>query len=123
MGYRLLARIIDALILGVPLGIIGAVIGRPPIWTLVEILVGLAYVGYLNGTRQQTIGKKVVGIKVVDEATGGPIGVGRAVLRDVVLGLTGLLCLVGYFSPFFDRTKRYQGWHDKAAKDFVVSAK
>jgi uncharacterized RDD family membrane protein YckC len=123
MGYRLLARIIDWLIVGIPLGIIGAATNNSQLWSLIEIVVWLAYVGYLNGTQQQTIGKKVLGIKVVDEATGGPIGIGRAILRDVVLGITGLLCLIGYFSPFFDSTKRYQGWHDKAAKDFVISAR
>ena len=35
----------------------------------------------------------------------------------------GLLCLVGYFSPFFDGTKRNQGWHDKAASCFVVNSR
>jgi uncharacterized RDD family membrane protein YckC len=123
MGARLGARILDALIVGIPLGIIGAILGSPAWWSVVEILVSWTYVSYLNGTQQQTIGKKVLGIKVVDATTGGPIGIGRALLRDVVLFVTGLLCLVGYFSPFFDGTKRYQGWHDKAASDFVISSK
>jgi uncharacterized RDD family membrane protein YckC len=123
MGIRLLARIIDGVIVFVPLAIIGAILGSPAWWTLIEILVSWSYVSYLNGIQQQTIGKKVLGIKVVDATTGGPIGIGRALLREIVLGVTGLLCFVGYFSPFFDGTKRLQGWHDKAASDFVIATK
>ena len=48
---------------------------------------------------------------------------GRGLLRYLVQSLTGLLCLVGYFSPFFDGTKRNQGWHDKAAGDLVVNTR
>jgi uncharacterized RDD family membrane protein YckC len=123
MGIRLLARIVDWVIVFVPLAIIGAILGSPVWWTLIEILVSWGYVSYLNGVQQQTIGKKVLGIKVVDATTGGPIGIGRALLREIVLGVTGLLCFIGYFSPFFDGTKRLQGWHDKAASDFVIATK
>ena len=48
---------------------------------------------------------------------------GRGLLRYLVQSVTGLLCLVGYFSPFFDGAKRNQGWHDKAANDLVVNAR
>ncbi len=46
-------------------------------------------------------------IKVVDSRSGQPI-------------VTGEICTLGYWSPFFDGTKRKQGWHDKAGNDFVV---
>jgi uncharacterized RDD family membrane protein YckC len=89
--------------------------------SLLQLIIGFAYFGYLIGVRQQTIGMRALKIKVVDANTGAAIGVGRGLLRYLVQFLTGLLCLVGYFSPFFDRTKRNQGWHDKAAGDFVVT--
>ena len=89
---------------------------------LVGVVAGFAYFGYFNGVKQQTIGKRLMKIKVVDGATGGPIGIGRALLRYLVLGVTGSICTLGYWSPFFDGTKRYQGWHDKAASSFVVTA-
>jgi hypothetical protein len=41
----------------------------------------------------------------------------------LVLAATGAICFIGYFSPFFDNTKRNQGWQDKAANDFVVSTR
>ena len=49
----------------------------------------------------------------------------RAWPRDaasVRAGASGALCLVGYFSPFFDSTRR-QGWHDKSANAVVIPAK
>jgi len=131
MGSRLGARIVDGFIVGIPLVIIGAAIGafgadpggKRVVWQLLAAVVGWVYSAYFIGLNQQTPGKKLLGIKVVDAATGGPIGFGRALVRDIVLGITGLICFIGYFSPFFDGTKRYQGWHDKAASDFVISAK
>lgn len=120
MGRRLLAYLID----GVILAVVNAILSRAGGWgSLVSLLVDFAYFGYMIGVRQQTVGMMALGIKVVDAATGGAIGVGRGLLRYLVQFLTALLCLVGYISPFFDGTKRYQGWHDKAARDFVISAK
>jgi len=126
MGSRFGAFVIDVVILGVASVILtllfGSSDGGRGFSSLLQLVLGFGYFGYLIGVRQQTIGMRALHIKVVDANTGGPIGVGRGLLRYLVQGLTGLLCLVGYFSPFFDGTKRYQGWHDKAASDFVVTA-
>jgi uncharacterized RDD family membrane protein YckC len=122
MGARFGAFVIDVIIL-IVVGIILRVLFGQNVSGLLNLIIGFAYFGYLIGAQQQTFGMRVLNIKVVDANTGGPIGVGRGLLRYLVQGLTGLLCLVGYFSPFFDGTKRYQGWHDKAASDFVVNAK
>lgn len=121
MGRRFLALLIDGIILGIVNAILRAAVGNTG--SLLSLLIDFAYFGYLIGVRQQTVGMMALGIKVIDAGTGGAIGVGRGLLRYLVQLLTGLLCLVGYFSPFFDGTKRYQGWHDKAARDFVISAK
>jgi uncharacterized RDD family membrane protein YckC len=141
MGARLGARIIDSLIIGIPLAIIGAAIGAyrttttchpsgicttsantgaSSLFFLLELVVAFGYFAYFIGEKQQTPGMRLLKMRVVDGATGGPIGFGRGLLREVVLSVTGLLCLIGYFSPFFDSTKRRQGWHDKAANDFVL---
>jgi uncharacterized RDD family membrane protein YckC len=126
MGSRFGAFVIDVVILAVASLILRLVFGSSDsgraLSSLLQLVLGFGYFGYLIGVRQQTIGMRSLNIKVVDANTGGPIGVGRGLLRYLVQGLTGLLCLVGYFSPFFDGTKRYQGWHDKAASDFVVTA-
>jgi uncharacterized RDD family membrane protein YckC len=122
MGARFGAFVIDVVILAV-VGIILRLLLGQGLSSLLQLIIGFAYFGYLIGVRQQTVGMGMLNIRVVDANTGGAIGVGRGLLRYLVQGLTGLLCLVGYFSPFFDGTKRYQGWHDKAASDFVVNAK
>jgi uncharacterized RDD family membrane protein YckC len=87
-----------------------------------DIIVWVVYYGQLDGIRQQTVGKRMMGIRVVDANTGGPIGFGRAVLRMFILGISLIPCLIGAFSPFFDGTKRNQGWHDKVGNDLVVKA-
>jgi uncharacterized RDD family membrane protein YckC len=145
MGNRLLARIIDALIVGVPAGIVIWIIlasviddntcttdafgtthcttngvGGLLLAYLIFFVAAIAYEIYFIGVKGATIGKRAMGIRVVDAATGAPIGAGRAFVRYLVLAVTGSICTLGYWSPFFDNTGRYQGWHDKAANDFVV---
>jgi len=127
MGSRFGAFLLDIIILIVINVIVSLIFGHGTggraFADLVNLVIAFGYFGYLIGVRQQTVGMRALNIKVVDANTGGAIGVGRGLLRYLVQGLTGLLCLVGYFSPFFDGTKRNQGWHDKAANDFVVSAR
>jgi len=90
-------------------------------WTAIgiNVLIGLLYYGYLAGVRTQTVGHMAAGIRVVDLNTGNAIGFGRGLLRWLVLALTGAICTLGYWSPFFDSTRR-QGWHDKAANSVVI---
>ncbi len=127
MGSRFGAFVIDVIILAVVDVILrllfsGSDSGQA-FSGLLQLVLGFGYFGYFIGVRQQTLGMRVVNIRVVDANTGAAIGVGRALLRYLVQSLTGLLCLVGYFSPFFDGTKRNQGWHDKAASDLVVNTR
>jgi uncharacterized RDD family membrane protein YckC len=60
----------------------------------------------------------VLGIRVIDFSSGGPIGYGRAVLRAVVELFSGWILLLGYLWMLWDREK--QTWHDKAANSVVV---
>ena len=69
-----------------------------------------------------SIGQRAFGVRLQDEATGGPIGFWRAVLRNLVWGLAGSI-VVGYFSPLFDSSPRRQGWHDRAARTVVTGAR
>ena len=48
----------------------------------VGFLVAISYYTYFEGgPRGQTLGKRLLGIRVVDFSTGGPIGYGRAAVR------------------------------------------
>lgn len=143
MGARLGGLILDTIIIAIPTVILGALLGgfhsdntcdsfgnctnsynfsTSLSVDLIALLISLAYVAYFVGVKTQTPGHRAAGIRVVNVNTGAPIGPGRAMLRQFVLGLSGALCLIGYFSPFFDSTRR-QGWHDKSAQAVVIPAK
>ena len=82
-------------------------------------LLGIAYFVYLDGSPSgQTIGKRMVGIRVIDFGTGGPIGYGRALVRWLVGIVAALACLIGYFWMLWDPER--QTWFDKAANSVVV---
>ena len=116
-GRRLVAAIID----GILLGIVGAIfyaISRT-LGYVVQLLLTIAYLTYLEGSPSgQTVGKKAMGIRVIDFRTGGSIGYGRAFIRWIGRYVSAIACLLGYFWMLWDKEK--QTWHDKFANDVVV---
>jgi uncharacterized RDD family membrane protein YckC len=135
-GQRFAARLIDsAIYLVVLLVLIGAKVGvasgggvtRFAGVTFVVAMLVLGYETLLIGLTGQTLGKMALGVKVVRTDNGEVPGIGKAFLRTVIPDIAWLLCglltLLVYLSPFFDGTKRLQGWHDKIAGDFVISLK
>jgi uncharacterized RDD family membrane protein YckC len=74
-----------------------------------------------GGPSGQTLGKKALGIKVVDATSGGPIGAGRAIGRFLFAALiSGNLCYLGFLWNIWD--KRKQTWHDKVVNSVVIKA-
>ncbi|WP_433204480.1 RDD family protein [Nocardia sp. CA-107356] len=149
MGTRLGARLIDTVIVGIPIGIVAAVVvvnadsssefateaesglgvGTALSVVLLGLVASIAYEVGLTATQGATFGKKALGIRIVrtDTAAAPGEGIGGAaactrwatlVLPSVVCGIWGVLCVL---SPYFDTVAR-QGWHDKAAKTFVLAA-
>jgi uncharacterized RDD family membrane protein YckC len=80
----------------------------------------LAYLGIMEGKRTQTLGKKALGIRVVDINTGQPLGVGRDIGRQFSRILSALPCYLGYLWPLWDDQK--QAFHDKTVSSVVVKA-
>jgi uncharacterized RDD family membrane protein YckC len=144
---RAVAAIIDALVLGVPayaimflfgLGVaneaeIDPVTGEIEggggflagffIAMLVIAVISVLYSVLLNGGEKgQTVGKMAMKIQVRDEATGGPIGYGKAFLRWLVTQALGFLCGIGslldLLFPLWDPKR--QTLHDKAASSLVI---
>ena len=76
------------------------------------------YVYFEGGPTGQTLGKRAVGIRVIDLKTGGSIGYARALVRLFGRYISGIPCYLGYFWMLWDSEK--QCWHDKFAKDVVV---
>ncbi|MEU2773621.1 RDD family protein [Streptomyces sp. NPDC007162] len=119
-GQRFLGTLVDGLVFLVPyilvlfsskaavLGIIGglALLGIA-IWQLIQ-----------EGRTGQTIGKKALGIRLVKEATGQPIGVGMAFVRRIAHILDSLACYLGWLWPAWD-SKR-QTFADKVCGTIVI---
>ena len=85
----------------------------------VNLLLGLAYYAYLEGSPSgQTVGKRAMGIRVIDINGGGPIGPGRALIRYIGRYVSAFPCGLGIFWMLWDAEK--QTWHDKFASSVVV---
>src|SRR5690348_11755040 len=79
-GQRLVAFIIDIILVGIVGGVLEIIVGGRAIGSLVSLAIGIAYYGWLEGSNSgQTIGKRAMGIRVYDFRVGGPIGTGRAI--------------------------------------------
>ncbi|MGI5128762.1 RDD family protein [Pseudonocardia sp. CA-107938] len=72
---------------------------------------------YRQGVTGQSIGKKIVGLKLVGMQSGAPIGFGGAFLRQLAHFLDGI-ALVGYLWPLWDPMK--QTFADKICSTVVV---
>ncbi|MBA3402471.1 MAG: RDD family protein [Actinobacteria bacterium] len=117
-GRRLVAYLIDAILLGIVYVVFAAIFDQAVGYGL-SLLIGIAYFGYLEGGASgQTLGKRALGIRVIDFSSGGPIGYGRGVVRYLGRIVSGVVCLLGYLWMLWDKEK--QTWHDKIATSVVV---
>ena len=86
------------------------------------ILLALVVQGYnrwfLAGKTGQSWGKKALGIRLVGEQTGQPIGGGLAFGRDICHVVDTVICYVGWLFPLWDAKK--QTLADKIVKTIVV---
>lgn len=101
----ILAAISDAL------GVLVAIVGY------IALVGAQFYFTYLTGLRGQSPGKAIIGIKVIGEETGQPIGGGMGIVRGLVHILDSI-CLIGYLFPLWDPKK--QTFADKIIKTVVV---
>ncbi|UUN27138.1 RDD family protein [Streptomyces sp. FIT100] len=147
-GKRILARIIDWLIVLIPLALIGIPFGiydgiteqsndfdelvtnvnTGSQW-IFQIISIIAYVGYdtlMVRRTGQTIGKKLMKLRVAMLQDGSTPDTGSSLMRAAVLWLPQLICcpclwpLILLIMILVDKPYR-QGLHDKAAKTVVVS--
>lgn len=131
LGARLGARIIDGLLVA-PVIVVAQVIAFAtdgPVGAVLGLVLYLAAIGFAFynqivrlGRTGHSFGKQWLSLRVTDERSGQPIGVGRALARDVVLGLLAAVCLLPAIVNLVVMAKdaRRQGWHDKAAASVVV---
>ena len=145
---RVVAAIIDAVVVGIPSQIISAIFlagGSSSVEVnevtgevsggggfvagllgamFVPLILGILYYTILNGSEKgQTLGKMAMKIAVRDEATGGALGMGKAFLRYLVGAVLafitcGIGAIVDLLFPLWDPKR--QTIHDKVAKSVVV---
>ncbi|KOU64049.1 RDD domain containing protein [Streptomyces sp. MMG1533] len=121
-GQRFLGTLVDGLIFMIPyilviidvnaqtgfLSVVGAlgVIGLA-IWQLIK-----------EGRTGQTVGKKALGIRLVRESDGQPLGVGMAFVRRLAHFLDSLACYLGWLWPAWDAKR--QTFADKVCSSIVI---
>jgi uncharacterized RDD family membrane protein YckC len=149
-GKRILARLIDIVVLIIILAILagiglysfhvshtttdslgtrtttldGGVYARD---ILVQLVLYFLYDTLLIGGTGATLGMKLLGIGTVSPQGQQPT-FGAAAIRALLLVVLGtILCGIGYLiiglSFLWDGKKQRQGWHDKAASTFVISTR
>ncbi|GAO05880.1 RDD family protein [Streptomyces lydicamycinicus] len=98
---------------------VGAIIMIALAWLI--MIGGTFFLIAKEGASGQTPGKKALGVKVIKEATGQPLGFGMTFVRYLCRYLNGLLCGLGWLWPLWD--DKSQTWADKLAGTVVVSVK
>lgn len=122
-GTRFIAWFIDGIIisiLGWLMGIILGVNAFEASWGVIwfnNLLSLLYFIVMEGGSKNATIGKQLVGIRVTD-MQGAPIGYDKAALRNICKILSALILLIGFIMIAF--TERKQGLHDSIANTLVV---
>jgi uncharacterized RDD family membrane protein YckC len=83
------------------------------------VLVALVYFTYFHATGAgQSIGNKILGIRVLDAETGRSLPYARAFVRALVSSLSALALFLGYLWMLWEPRKRT--WHDLVADSLVV---
>lgn len=72
-----------------------------------------------QGRTGYSIGKSAVGIKLISETTGQPIGGGMSFVRQIAHLLDAIPCYLGYLWPLWDGKR--QTFADKILKTIVVN--
>ena len=129
---RVVAYIIDGIILGIigaiVLAILGVNVSDPNVAqngryqgaSAFNLLVSFIYFAGLWTVMGGSLGQRIFGMRVVDANSGAPIGFGKAALRWLGLIISFAVCFIGVIWVAFDARK--QGWMDKIAGTVVVRA-
>jgi uncharacterized RDD family membrane protein YckC len=140
-GYRVASTLIDGFVQAIPL-VIGYIIGLAlaaagssqssdstnALGGVGVLFIVLGYVGLLvlliwnqfvrQGRTGQSLGKQVLGTRLVSLQTGQPIGGLMAFVRYICHFLDGLPCYIGYLWPLWDDKR--QTFADKIVNTVVV---
>ncbi|MFF2526017.1 RDD family protein [Streptomyces liangshanensis] len=149
-GRRLTARIVDVLIIAVPVAVLSLAVGgfdtstsnghnewndftdqvntgRQWLWSLISLIAYVAYDTLMTRSRGQTVGKRWLKLRVAMLNNGAVPDTNASLLRALVLWLPALLCCFCLWWAVIILTiwtgRPYkQGLHDRVARTVVVSA-
>lgn len=119
-GQRFLGTLVDGLVFLVPYILI--IVGRDT--SVLASIGGLAFLGLAiwqlirEGRTGQTVGKQALGIRLVRESDGQPLGVGMAFVRRIAHILDSLACYLGWLWPAWDAKR--QTFADKICGTIVI---
>jgi uncharacterized RDD family membrane protein YckC len=138
VGKRLLARIIDGLLVGIPLSILLSVLPGVRLGGLVSnAVIGIAsfaYFVFMETSKGATFGKQWLGMSVADQNGSSPITTDASFRRNwwMLLGVVGGIPVIGLLASLaslviviviavtISSDARNQGFHDKMGKTLVL---
>jgi uncharacterized RDD family membrane protein YckC len=91
-----------------------------PSWRYIWALLFVLYQAYLSCEGRVSRGKKLLGLKVIRDRDGEPLGLGQAAIRSVLYPVSSILGL-GFLWSLFNQT--HQCWHDLPVGSIVVREK
>lgn len=99
---------------------VGIILIAAAIYLVLLFIAWLIYWVLPTGRSGRTLGKRLVGLQVVDADSGQPPGFWRAFVRYLIFGLLNGsgIGLIGVLWILFD--DRNQAWHDKVASSVVI---
>jgi uncharacterized RDD family membrane protein YckC len=112
---RFASGLLDFIITGVLTGV--ASMASQAFGYVVALIVLIVF-GVLEGTRGQTPGKMVVGLRTLKLVDGSLLGAGLGICRRILHVLDYIPCLVGYLWPLWDEKR--QTFADKLVKSVVI---
>jgi uncharacterized RDD family membrane protein YckC len=119
LAIVLFGGLVVAATLAGPEGMLTTLLIGAPIVSL--LLLGWFVVYTLMQAGKGSIGMRAQGLRLASAADQTPLRFGRALLRNIIFGLACSI-VVGYFTPLFDGSGRFQGWHDKVAGSLMLDA-
>ena len=138
IGQRALAQVLDGLVLLVPaFAVVYFVAGdiliatdtettSAQMWaTFILVALQIAYNTLCITMWGATIGKRLLGLRVVNQADGGLVALNSAAMRALIPAAAGLIPVIGMAAPIVIYMRAFfhplrKGWHDQAAGTIVV---
>ncbi|WP_221585036.1 RDD family protein [Microbacterium sp. G2-8] len=134
IGKRVGVYVVDMLLIAFVVGVVSAAIAWPVmsaflngemgVMAALAMIPGLVSIAlivvytWMQGSGG-SLAQRWFKVRLVRADSGARLGFGRALLRHIIWALAAAI-IVGYFSVFFDRSGRQQGWHDKVGGALVI---